>query len=149
MNSKSQSKDAPNLIQLELHVPDQSVAKDFYENLGFKVVWKRTKGDPGDYMVMERNGAIINFWPGNKHVWDQSYFKRFPRDTKRGYGVEIVYTVDDVEEYYNEIKEFVKIVEPLKLQPWGRQDFRFEDPFGFYLRVTDHHDIRDSGEAVD
>lgn len=100
-------------------------------------------------MVMGRDGALINFWPGNEHVWNQSYFKNFPRDTKRGYGVEIVYAVDDVGQYYNGVKEFATIVESLKMQPWGRQDFRLEDPFGFYLRVTEHHDIRDSSEAVD
>jgi uncharacterized glyoxalase superfamily protein PhnB len=149
MISKSTSEDAPNKIQLELHVPDQKIAKDFYEKLGFKVIWRRRKGDAGDYMVMERDGAILNFWPGNDHVWGQSYFKRFPKDTKRGYGVEIVYTVDDVESYYDKVKIFATIVEPLKLQPWGRYDFRFEDPFGFYLRVTEHHDIRESSEAVD
>lgn len=146
---KPPKNDAPNLIQLELHVHDQDLARSFYEQLGFKVIWRRQKGDAGDYMVMERDGAILNFWPGNEHVWEQAYFKNFSRDTKRGYGVEIVYTVDDVKAYYNEIKKFTNIVEPLKLQPWGRYDFRFEDPFGFYLRVTEHHDIRDAGEAVD
>lgn len=148
MNSKPLTKDAPNLIQLELHVPNQDMAREFYEKLGFKVIWKRQKGDAGDYMVMERDGTILNFWPGNDHVWDQSYFKNFPQDTKRGYGVEIVYTVDDVESYYNNVKQFAYIVEELKLQPWGRYDFRMEDPFGFYLRVTEHHDIRESSEAV-
>lgn len=149
MTSKPKSEDAPNRIQLELHVPNQRVAKDFYEKLGFNVVWRRSKGDAGDYMVMERDGAILNFWPGNEHVLEQEYFKRFASDTKRGYGVEIVYTVDDVKGYFDEVRDFANIVEPLKLQPWGRYDFRFEDPFGFYLRVTEHHDIRDDNEAVD
>lgn len=143
------SKDTVNKIQLELHVPDFSITQDFYTKLGFKVVWQRKKSDAGDYMVMERNGTILNFWPGNEHVWEQSYFKNFPRDTKRGYGVEIVYTVEDVHDYYSQVKEFANIVEELKKQPWGRWDFRFEDPFGYYLRVTEPHDITDPNEAVD
>ncbi len=143
------SKDAPNKIQLELHVPDMKVAQEFYEKLGFKVVWLRHKGDAGDYMVMDREGTILNFWPGNARVWEQPYFKRFPRDTKRGYGVEIVYTTDNIEAYYKDIKQSIKVVEPLKKQPWGLMDFRFEDPSGFYLRVTEPHDIRDPNSAVD
>lgn len=143
------SKGAPNKIQLELHVPDFDTAKEFYGKLGFKIVWIRQKGDAGDYMVMDCGGTLINFWPGNKHVLEQSYFKRFPSDTKRGYGVEIVYTVDNLPAYFDVVQGFANIVEPLKMQPWGRQDFRFEDPFGFYIRVTEPHDIRDSSEAVD
>jgi uncharacterized glyoxalase superfamily protein PhnB len=142
-------KNTPNHIQLELHVPDMGKAREFYQKLGFTVVWVRQKGDAGDYMVMEREGAILNFWPGNKHVWEQSYFKNFPRDTKRGFGVEIVYTTDDIESYYEAVKEFANIVQPLKKRPWGLLDFRFEDPFGFYLRVTEPHDIREPGNAVD
>jgi len=143
------AKDTNNKLQLELHVPDFAKAQDFFEKLGFRVVWKRQKQDTGDYMVMERGGTILNFWPGNEHVWEQSYFKKFPKDTKRGYGVEIVYTTEDVQSYYQEIKDFANIVEPLKKQPWGRWDFRFEDPFGYYFRVTEPHDITDPSEAVD
>jgi lactoylglutathione lyase len=143
------AKDAPNKIQIELHVPDFELAKDFYGKLGFKIIWVRQKHDAGDYMVMERDGTILNFWPGNNHIWEQSYFKRFPKDTKRGYGVEIVYTVEDINDYYDKVKTFANIVEPLKKQPWDRYDFRLEDPFGFYLRVTEPHNILDSSEAVD
>jgi uncharacterized glyoxalase superfamily protein PhnB len=141
--------DTSNNLQLELHVPDFEMAKDFYGKLGFEVVWKRQKGDAGDYMVMNRKGTIINFWPGNKHVWEQPYFKDFPKDTKRGYGVEIVFNVENVTEYYEKVKQFAKIVEPLKKKPWGLYDFRLEDPFGFYLRIGEPHNILDPGNAVD
>ena len=143
------TKDTVNKLQLELHVPDFDRALDFYGKLGFKVVWKRQKNDAGDYMVIERDGTLLNFWPGNENVWEQPYFKNFPKNTKRGYGVEIVYTTNDVEDYYDNVKQFAKVVEELKLQPWGRKDFRIEDPFGYYLRITEPHDITDPDEAVD
>lgn len=146
---KSMDKDALNRLQLELHVPDFTIAEEFYGKLGFKVVWRRQKGDAGDYMVMNRQRTIINFWPGNEHVWEQPYFKNFPKDTKRGYGVEIVFNVDNVQEYYEQVKAFAKIVEPLKKKPWGLYDFRLEDPFGFYLRIGEPHNILDPGNAVD
>lgn len=138
-----------NHIQLELHVPDFTITKDFYTKLGFEVIWIQEVGDVTDYLIMEKDGTIINFWPGNKTVFKQPYFKKFSNDTKRGYGVEIVYTVDDIDEYYGKVREFANIVEGLSLQSWGLKDFRFEDPFGFYFRVTEPHDIRKSDGDVD
>ena len=130
-------------------MPDMNQAKEFYTKLGFHVVWSRQNGDANDYMIMERHGTLLNFWPGNKHVWEQPYFKNFPRDTKRGYGVEIVYTTDNIQDYYDQVKEFANIVEPLKKKPWGLHDFRLEDPFGYYLRISEPHDIRDAEHAID
>ncbi len=43
----------------------------------------------------------------------------------------------------------MNVVEPLVRQPWGSQDFRAVDPFGFYLRFTSKHDILDESNAVD
>ncbi len=137
-----------NDIQLELHVPNFDKVIEFYQKLGFVEVWSRRKGDGGDYLVMRRQHTVINFWPGNNTVWEQPYFKNFPHDTKRGYGVEIVIPVDDISTFYSSVKDFAKIVEPLQLQPWGVQDFRVEDPFGYYLRITEPHDSSDQKYKV-
>ena len=139
-----------NQIQIELHVPNFDVVKDFYSKLGFNIVWEQSShGNENDYLVMQRDGVILNFWPGNDAVYDQPYFKNFAPDTKRGYGVEIVYMVDDIHSYYEDVSKFANVVEELKKQPWGLFDFRIEDPFGFYLRITEPHDIRDSSNAVE
>ena len=97
---------------------------------------------------MKRGNNIFCFWPGNEHVVEQSYFKNFPADTKRGFGVEIVIMVEDIEALYKTAETFCKIVDPLLKQPWGLKDFRIEDPFGFYLRFTEPHNILDSSNAV-
>ncbi|HSX07770.1 MAG TPA: VOC family protein [Candidatus Saccharimonadales bacterium] len=141
-------KDTTNRLQIELHVPDFGPALEFYGKLGFKKVWMRQEHNVGDYLVMERDGTILNFWPGNDEVWSQSYFKRFSKDTKRGYGVEIVIPVDDIAAYYDQVKQFANVSSELKLQPWGVKDFRIEDPFGFYLRITERHNILDPKFAV-
>lgn len=88
------------------------------------------------------------FWAGNDHVFDQPYFRRLPRDTPRGYGVEIVVMVPDVAEFYESTKEHANVVEPLTEQPWGLWDFRAVDPEGYYLRFTSEHNILDPGHAV-
>jgi len=55
--------------------------------------------------------------------------------------------VDDVETYYENVKDIANIYEPLTMRPWGLKDFRCTDPAGFYLRFTDKHDILDSNNA--
>jgi predicted enzyme related to lactoylglutathione lyase len=138
-----------NRLQVELHVPDFQSVKAFYGRLGFAVLWCVENGDADDYLVMEREGAVLCFWPGNSAVWEQPYFSRFPRATKRGFGVEIVYMVDDVETYYEQVKEFATVVEPLVRRPWGLLDFRLEDPNGYYLRVTEPTDITTGPTAAE
>lgn len=138
-----------NDIQIELHVNDFEIAKDFYGKLGFKVVWERKPEGFKGYLVVRRNKTIIQFWSGNDEVYNQPYFKKFPPTTTRGYGVEIVIPVNDVDEFYKKFKDHDSVVEELVKMPWGVKDFRMIDPFGYYLRITEAHDITDSKFAVE
>lgn len=136
-----------NLI-VELHVPDFSVVRKFYGDLGFSEVHfeSATKEHPA-YLVLRRKDPLgdtmINFYGGDKRVYNQSYFKKFSKDTKRGYAVEVTVPTADVSEFFakvshSELKN--NIVRELKeLNEGGSiwKDFRMEDPFGFYLRFTD------------
>jgi len=62
------------------------------------------------------------------------------KTTKCGFGVEIIIPVDRVERFYNSVRKFAKIVQPLEQKKWGRRDFRIADPFGFYLRITERYE---------
>ncbi len=139
---------AQNHLLLELHVPDFEKVKEFYRKLGFEVVWERKPEGFKGYLVIKRGNNILCFWGGNENILEHEYFSQFPNDSKRGYGVELVMMVEDVDSYYEEVKQFAKVVEELKLKPWGLRDFRIEDPFGFYLRITNHHNILDNRNAV-
>lgn len=141
-------KPAQNNVLLELHVPDFEKVKDYYGKLGFEIIWERKPEGFKGYLALKMQDNVLCFWAGNDRVYEQPYFKRFPKDTKRGYGVEIVIMVDDVEEYYLKVKNFTNVVEELILQPWGLKDFRVEDPFGYYLRITTNHNILDNSNAV-
>lgn len=141
-------KPAQNNVLLELHVPDFEKVKEYYGKLGFEVVWERKPEGFKGYLILKMGDNILCFWAGNEHVYEQTYFKKFSKNTKRGYGVEIVIMVDDVERYYSKVKGFANVVEELVLQPWGLKDFRVEDPFGYYLRITTKHDILDNVNAV-
>jgi len=133
---------------VELHVPNFETAKNYYEKLGFIVVWERKPEGFKGYLIMKMGENILTFWGGNEVIYRQPHFKQFPKETPRGYGVEIILMVEDVEAYYRQVKDGAEVVEDLTLQPWGLKDFRIKDPFGFYLRITEKHDITDPRYAV-
>ena len=122
-------------VYIELHVPDFKKTIGFYSRLGFKQLW-RTE----DYLVMKRKKSVLNFYGGSERIYSHSYFGRFKKSTKRGYGVEIIIPVENIESFYRKTRRFAKIVRPLMLKKWGRRDFRIVDPFGFYLRFTERYD---------
>lgn len=133
-------------IILELHVPDFNVVKDFYGKLGFKKVWEYpVKGQSG-YLVMKRQNSVLAFFCGNDEVYNHSFFKRYPKTTPRGYGVEICLYISDqpIEKYYQTILDSVRrdrIITPLEVKPWGSKDFRMIDPFGYYICIREAGNI--------
>lgn len=129
---------------IELHIPEFSTAIKFYQSLGFEIVWMND-----EYLVMKIGNNILNFYKGkNKKVYEHSYFKRFSRNTKRGYAVEIIIQIENIKSYYQKIKDKVNVVKQLELKRWGAWDFRIEDPFGFYLRFTEPHDWINDREKI-
>lgn len=140
-------KNIHNNLLIELHVPDLNRAKVFYEKLGFEIVMN---DEPNDielgYITMVRKdmlgNTMIGFYGGDNRVYDQSYFKQFPRDTKRGYAIEVTVPVSDIDVFYNkvfpELKEYVvREIREKKDHDHVWKDFRMTDPFGFYIRFTE------------
>ncbi|NTU66472.1 MAG: hypothetical protein HGB08_00955 [Candidatus Moranbacteria bacterium] len=135
-----------NLI-VELHVPNLEVVKDFYSKLGFSVsMYDKSNDKELGYLTMTRSDkmgrTMLNFYGGDERVYNQSFFKQFPRDTKRGYAAEITIVTEKVEELYNairlELKEcIVREIKVLEDHDHKWKDFRMIDPFGFYLRFTE------------
>lgn len=131
---------------VELHVPDFAPVKDFYERLGFRVDREEAMTDDGGYLVLVRGEDRLSFWPGTPRADEHSYFRRFPRGSTRGYGVEIVLIVDDLDRLYEVARQMGAVVGELRQRPWGARDFRVADPFGFYLRFTEP--AADRGSSV-
>ncbi|MBI3384686.1 hypothetical protein HY030_00655 [Candidatus Gottesmanbacteria bacterium] len=131
---------------IELHVPDFDKVLDFYGKLGFKKVWEYPPKDQSGYLVMKRGESVIAFFCGNNEVYNHPFFKRFPKNTVRGYAVELAIYISDkpIDDYYQEVVNNVGekyIVQPLIVKPWGSKDFRMIDPFGFYLRFGEPDNI--------
>lgn len=134
---------------IELHVPDFERTKEFYAQLGFETIWERNPEGFKGYLVMKLENNIICFWGGNENIYQQEYFSRFGSETPRGYGVEIVHMVSELTSLYAKAQASGCVVEELKLQPWKLKDFRIVDPWGFYIRFSEPHNILSDGNAVD
>lgn len=130
-------------VFIELHVPNFQTAIDFYKILGFAVVWIND-----EYLVMKKDASALFFYPGDERVYSHSYFGKFPKGTKRGYGVEIILYDKNVKELYERIKEKVKVVKKLEKKRWGDWDFRIEDPFGYYIRIGEPQNILNDKEKI-
>ncbi|HUW72097.1 MAG TPA: hypothetical protein VMV66_02855 [Candidatus Humimicrobiaceae bacterium] len=136
-----------NNLVIELHVPDLEMVKGFYSKLGFEITLddKLNEKELG-YLTMTRKdplgNTMLNFYGGDGRVYSQSFFKQFPKDTKRGYATEITITTGDIEKIYKKASRELKdnIARELKeLKDHGHKwkDFRMVDPFGFYIRFTE------------
>ncbi|MBI2056549.1 MAG: hypothetical protein HYT37_04220 [Candidatus Sungbacteria bacterium] len=135
-----------NNVIIELHVPDFARVKDFYGKLGFEIAGEDKKGEYPGYLVMKRKdvfgNTLINFYGDDERIYDQSYFKRFDRKTPPGYAVGITIPVSDIRGFYSTISQSLKkyIVQELAKKIDGKRkwhDFRLQDPYGFYIRITD------------
>ncbi len=131
-----------NKLFIELHVPDFKKIKKFYSQLGFNIILEEPIKKRLGYLVMQRQGTKINFYGGDRRVYKQSFFKHFPKETKRGYEVEITIPINNIEKYYRKVLPSIKksLTQKLELKRWGKKDFRLVDPFGFYLRFTEPMD---------
>ena len=129
-------------VALELHVPCFNEALTFYERFGFRAVWREPR-----YLVLRSGLDLIAFYGGTPEVADHSYFSSYPSSTKRGYGVEIILLVDDLEAALSALPPTTPLLAPISVRPWGVRDFRIEDPFGYYLRITERYDIA-RGETI-
>lgn len=132
---------APDFAAVELHVPDFAPVREFYGRLGFIAVRDEPDRGAGGYLVMHRGRSVLRFWPGSDRLHEHPYFGGFPAGSRRGYGVEIVVVVDDLDALYERARAFAAVLEPLRQRPWGPRDFRLADPFGYYLRITEPHDV--------
>ncbi len=135
-----------NLI-IELHVPDLEKVKEFYSKLGFTInIEDILNNTELGYLTMSRKDSLgntmLNFYGGDQRVYNQSYFKQFPSETKRGYAIEITIPTENIDFLYKEVlknlkEHIVRELKELKDHKHAWKDFRMVDPFGFYIRFTE------------
>lgn len=135
-----------NNLVIELHVADFNKVKEFYSFLDFETAHENIPAEQPGYLVLKRKSDIgdtlLNFYGGDDRVYNQSFFKKFSKETPRGYATEITIPLSNINLEYEKIKNIAPfaIVRELKEcadvgMKW--KDFRMIDPFGYYIRVTE------------
>ncbi len=102
------------------YVKDIKRSKDFYvKKLGFK----KTYGDEDYVSVKAPNGVTLGL-------------HNAPRKTVRPSGSEYYFRVDDVDVWYDRLRnKGVKFSQRPKDQPWGDRTAYFKDPDGYQVAL--------------
>ena len=119
----------------ELSVTDIEKSKEFYLNLGFKIMYER-KEDKFCFLYLEDNQIMIQEINNNWNVGEMKY--------PFGNGINISMTVSDIDSFYENIisKKFV-LFRKIKTSKYRVDDiiyedkeFLLQDPDGYLLRFN-------------
>jgi len=118
--------------RFELFAKNPQQLIDFYVNiLRFKKQFENDR-----YCSIVRDKTTIGIGDAAK-LRDGHYFRPEVITGRKGLGVEIVLSVDDIEAEYKTVQASgYPIYEELTKREWGLTDFRLVDPDGYYLRIT-------------
>lgn len=116
-------------LRIEIFPDDLALAASFYsEVLEFDVV-RDERAEPSPYLALQR---------GDVHVGAAERSEIDPRPRRPPVGVELVLEVKDLAAERRRVGETGwPIEEDVRSRPWGLDDFRLLDPFGYYLRITE------------
>ncbi|WP_209888504.1 VOC family protein [Rhizobium leguminosarum] len=121
-------------LRLELFVEAPERSLDFYRRvLGFEIQGPAN----ANYTLLTNGDAVIAI--NRQTVLSSDHPLRIETGERVGLGVEIVFSVNDIEDSYRAAKASGWPLSDLALQPWGLSDFRLIDPDGYYIRVTSRH----------
>ncbi len=121
-------------LRMELFTSDMEKSVDFYTKiLGFTMEGKKVNES---YQPVKNGNVVIGIGPISKLSQDH-HFNPNLENMRKGYGVEIVLEVNNIQKVYERVKSSgYSVDEPLSTQNWGLKDFRIIDPDGYYLRIT-------------
>ncbi|MCI1265104.1 MAG: VOC family protein [Saprospiraceae bacterium] len=119
-------------IFIEFHVQNlENHKKLFTEVLDFKI----SREEPN--FITLSNGIYKVLLTHIKFEVGHQFYEKLNPNTN-GYGVEIGIIVDDLEFVYNRFLQFkqFKTITEIKLQEWGKQDFRVTTMDNYYIRFS-------------
>ena len=119
----------------ELSVTDIEKSKEFYLNLGFKVMYER-KEDKFCFLYLEDNQIMIEEINNNWNVGEMKY--------PFGNGINISMTVSDIDSFYEKIiSKKIVLFRKIKTSKYRVDDiiyedkeFLLQDPDGYLLRFN-------------
>lgn len=119
----------------ELTVTNIEKSKEFYQNIGFKIMYER-KENKFCFLQLEDNQIMIEEQNDNWNVGEMEY--------PFGRGINISMSISDVEKLYEELKnKSIKMFLDLEIHEYKVDDeiymdkeFLIQDPDGYLLRFN-------------
>lgn len=119
----------------ELTVTNIEKSKEFYQNIGFKIMYER-KENKFCFLQLEDNQIMIEEQNDNWNVGEMEY--------PFGRGINISMSISDVEKLYEELKnKSIKMFLDLEIHEYKVNDeiykdkeFLIQDPDGYLLRFN-------------
>lgn len=109
-----------------LKVADLQRAVDFYTNiLGFHVCWQAANDGGGENCMLQAGAADLLLSTGSP-LGDQPQFTGT-----------LYFHLDDVQAFYDRIKEKVEVVWPLEVMDYGQKEFGIRDKDGYLLAFAE------------
>lgn len=122
------------MLSTEIYVYDVAKSAEFFEHFfGFKVAYQQN-----DFATLwlGKTRLILNILELDQFTPPNPILKDKAKDYL-GAGVELVISIDNLDDTYTRLqKEEVGVTE-IKKQEWGLRDFRFITKEGYYIRVTE------------
>ncbi len=119
-----------------LAVTNLGVSLTYYANaLGFKVTL-RVPGEDGrlKHAEIECGAARLMLTAATLHRVEETAARRVEEPTTLGLGVDLYFMIDDVDEFYLDLKDRDVVLEgPPETKYWGHRIVRCQDPDGYRL----------------
>lgn len=110
-------------------VKNLEAQKDFYTSVfKFEVVF-----DSDWYVHLKKDTIEIAFMIENAD--NQPKFLHAPQNGK---GVLLTFEYNNVEEFYNQVKDDIDVIYELKVEEWGQKHFMAQDPAGIMLDFVEY-----------
>ena len=123
-----------NSLTPNLMVKNVNETLDFYiDILGFKLLQTVPEQGNFDWGFVQKDSVMIMFQK------DDSIREEYPelKNYKEGGALTLYIKVDELPEWYEQIKDKTNVIKPMNKTFYGANEFAIQDPNGFILTFSD------------
>lgn len=134
MSNKTEIKSVLLSLSNNLMVKDVEKTISYYNNIGFKTVYKSTE-DGVIYWAFVKKNEVELFFQSNTSLTDE-----FPelKNQEKGGALTLWFRVENIDQWYQEIKNKTEIIKPFGITSYnGAKEFVVKDINGFILHFSD------------
>ena len=127
-------------ISNNLMVDDVDKTLAYYTSLGFRIVHKSPEAGPAYWAFVKKDQVELFFQSRASLVEEFSELESY----ERGGSLTLWFRVDNISQWYEEIKDKTEIIRPFGITPYnGAKEFVVIDLNGFILHFSDYDILKE------